>query len=243
VSWRLVAGVSGRFVAGVGRVVRASGERLAGASDERRPVRAMSGRPVAAALRRRPTVVSRGRSVVLLAIVAAACCLAAACSGSKTTAATVRLDIPETPRGKPDLEVKDGRIDPQTRLADIDATAPSDAYPLNPEPAIEIALERAVYANLPPVNVPLPFSKVDVKIQELRLERHSGFARADDLTCAIESTVVLRRGSAKSPMKRVRTEARNRTNSSPRAAVAGKVILQQCLTQHAIELIQSVGGR
>ncbi|HYB98963.1 MAG TPA: hypothetical protein VEC57_07465 [Candidatus Limnocylindrales bacterium] len=185
-----------------------------------------------------PTATTSARFFVPVLLVAAL----AGCAGSKSTASLVRLDAKETPRGKPDIEVKDGRVDPQTRLADIDATAPSDAYPLHVEPPVPVALERLIYANLPPINVPLPFTKVDVKIQDIILVRETGFARSDDLTCTIESTVVLRRGHAKSPMKRVTTEARNRTNTSPRISVAGKVILQQCLSQHAIELIQSVGG-
>jgi hypothetical protein len=148
----------------------------------------------------------------------------------------VRLAPPEVVAPVADVTVQDARLDPQIYMTGISMGSTSSVYLLAPDPSLDFMLQSLIQAKLP--NFPGGLA-VTVRIERLDLKNKVGFAKADELYCEIESSVV-REGTDSRAL--VRTFSKNVENMSPRVATSARVILQQCVEQHAQEIAQQLTG-
>lgn len=77
---------------------------------------------------------------------------------------------------------------------------------------------------------------VSVRVERLELKAKVGFGTVNDLTCEIESWATFKNDPA---ARRVRTVARNSTDFSSRVSSMGEAILPECLSKHAIEIVNA----
>lgn len=148
----------------------------------------------------------------------------------------VRLEPPEAIASTTQVSVQDGRLDPQIYMTGISMGSASSIYLLAPEPPLNVTLQKFIQANLPNAAKAQP---VTVRIERLDIKNKVGFAKADELYCELESTV-LRQGSDQHAL--VRTFSKNLENMSPLVTTSARVILQQCLEQHAQEIAQQLSA-
>ena len=134
------------------------------------------------------------------------------------------------------VTVKDGRMDKRVYMTGISWGSASNIYLLTPEPALEVALERHISSGWTKTSVP----KAEVIIEELDLKNLVGFAKADELSCRIESSLSLFDAEQKHHHRRIRTFTKNNQNMSPLVVTAAKTVLSQCLRQHAMDLVGSI---
>ena len=134
------------------------------------------------------------------------------------------------------IRVEDVRLNKQLYMSAIALGGQASTYPLTPSPPLDIALMERLAAGQS-----LKTSDVgtSVAIQSIDLKNRVGFGTADDLTCAIESSVTRKAGAREAGL-RVRSFSRSQTNMSPFIRTAAEVILRQCLEQHAKDILQFV---
>ncbi len=149
----------------------------------------------------------------------------------------VPLVAPQTESSLFRVEVKDQRLDPQVYMTGISMGSQVNIYLLAPEPPLDIALKRMLENKLNSGGATI--SEVVVQVQRLDIKNKVGFGRADELFCEIESKLIKADGKTETY---VRTFSKNTENMSPLITTAGKVILQQCLEQHANDLYQKIAN-
>jgi hypothetical protein len=152
----------------------------------------------------------------------------------------VPLNLPDSTKNKNNVVVKDGRLDKQIYMTVISLGA-SHIYLLTTDPPMEVALEYYIYNALSKSVQRTQFTKIEMTVEEFDLKNKVGFAKADELYCRIESTVMLYSDNAKPLELRVKTFTKNEENMSPMVATAAKVILDQCLQRHSLDAIDRVG--
>lgn len=150
------------------------------------------------------------------------------------------MTVAVTAQSPSGLLVRDGRLDKQLYMTAISFSSTSHMYLLRAEPPIEDALERHIHTAISKVTPALTLEKAEVTIEAVDLKNRVGFAKADELYCTIESRVVVTDDAAKPIERTVKTFSKNGENMSPLVTTAAKVILDQCLYQHAVELVASI---
>ena len=162
-------------------------------------------------------------------------------SGCAVRVFEVTLSVPPAANAATAVSVRDGRVDPQVYVTAISISG-TNVHLLAANPPLSVALERhlgsAVESTFAQV---LSKSNFEVSIEELELRNRVGFGKADHLTCRIESNLAVP-GSGLRDLRRVKTLAMNDQNMSPLIAISAKVILDQCLREHAKDLAVVVGG-
>jgi len=98
-------------------------------------------------------------------------------------------------------------------------------------------LSKKLTARAPPTRL----SKIEVTIERLELKNKVGFGKADELYCELESSLRVFANSSSTADSRVRTFSKNIENMSPLVGTSARVILMQCLQQHASEVVDSMG--
>lgn len=161
-------------------------------------------------------------------------------SGCAARVFNVPLNLPDSTKGKTNVVVKDGRLDKQIYMTGISFGSASHTYLLTTEPPMEVVLQRYVSDVLSKSAQRTQFTKIEMTIEELDLKNKIGFAKADELYCRIESTVLLYSDTAKPLELRVKTFTKNEENMSPMVVTSAKLILDQCLQQHSLEAIDRV---
>jgi hypothetical protein len=130
--------------------------------------------------------------------------------------------------------VFDARPDPLIYMTSISIGSATNTYILQPDPTVDTVLAASLNTVLADS---LGADSLSVRIERLDLRNVVGFAKADQLTCTIESVVA---GGSPGNERMIRTVSRNDENMSPLVTTAGALILQQCLTQHSREIALSV---
>jgi len=153
-------------------------------------------------------------------------CFAASCSARVVN---VRLAPPQIALTD-EVLVRDRRADPQVYMTAIGiGSTPVLIHLLAPNPPLEISLRRFIQSRTP------RFAAMLVSIERLDLKNRVGFAKADELSCELESSVTT---PSRPDGILVRTFSKNGLNMSPLVSTAARVILQQCLEQHAKEVVE-----
>jgi hypothetical protein len=171
----------------------------------------------------------------LLAILAVA-----VLSGCAARVFRVPLSVPDATEVTSSLLVLDGRMDEQIYMTGISFNSASHIYLLEAEPPLEVALRSYIYDAQSKMRHRPSVKKAEVTVEELDLKNKVGFAKADELYCKIESKVVTFSETKKYLQRRVKTFSRNDKNISPMVQTSAKVILEQCLEQHAAEVAESM---
>jgi hypothetical protein len=154
-------------------------------------------------------------------------------SGCAARVFAVRLTSPKTVGTTSGVMVRDGRLDQQIYVTGISMGSKANIYLLAPEPPIEVALRQFI-SNKLSMTAEFPMTII---IERLDLKNRVGFAKADELYCELESRIAVANSSNNSV---VRTFSKNTENMSPRVAASARVILQQCLEQHATEIVRQL---
>jgi hypothetical protein len=134
------------------------------------------------------------------------------------------------------LHVVDARVDKQTYMTAITYASEVHMYPLQTEPAIEVALDSQIKRALEGSQV---LKSVEVKLEELDFKNKVGFGIPDDQQCKIESKLTTLTGD-KEVVRQVKTLARDNTHMGSRVVSMAKVMLDVCLSQHAREIAQVI---
>lgn len=142
----------------------------------------------------------------------------------------VPLSPPADVSSAAEVRVHDGRLDPQVYITVINIGATAINL-LAPNPTLDVALKSFIQDKLPPS---YDGQAISVNIERLDLKDKVGFAKADELYCELEST--LTQGDS-NKQTLVRTFSKNGENLSPFIYNAAKLILDQCLEQHAQQLV------
>jgi hypothetical protein len=160
-------------------------------------------------------------------------------SGCAARVFTVSLTPPAVP--SPDtlgkLVVVDARPDSQIYMTGISFDSSAHLYLLVSEPPLNVALQNFIEARASMRKPNLPFHSLEVSIERLDIKNKVGLAKADDLLCEIESRISGLNGT-ESFTDTVRTFSRNTENMSPLVTTSARVILQQCLDQHAEDILR-----
>ena len=134
--------------------------------------------------------------------------------------------------------VKDGRLDKQIYMTSISWSTSTNTYFLKANPNIEEVIKNTVSINLNHKEK-LPQIK-EIIIEELDLKNKVGFGQEDELYCKIESKIIFLTKAEKELSYIVKTFSINKKNMSPFVYTSAKVILDQCLYQHSIELVNKI---
>lgn len=156
-----------------------------------------------------------------------------ALSGCATRVFPIQLVVPKGGNTAIGVTVKDERLDPQTYITGISIGSQKYIYLLAPNPSLDVTLSRLIESKLKSAaNNPLNH-EIEVSIKRLELTNNVGFARADELYCEIESEIDK---AGDTDATHVRTHSKNTENMSPFITTSAKLILQQCLEQHASDI-------
>lgn len=144
----------------------------------------------------------------------------------------------ETTETNNKIIVKDQRLDKQIYMTGIGWDTSSNIYFLKANPSIDEVIRNIVSDNLN--NKIRLLESIEINIEELDLKNKVGFGQADELFCKIESTIKLSTELEKKSTYTVKTFSVNKTNMSPFINTSAKVILDQCLYQHSIDLVNKI---
>lgn len=152
----------------------------------------------------------------------------------------VPLTLPEGRKVNTNLVVKDARLDKTIYMTGISAGSESHIYLLTSEPAIETALEQHLSVDIDKEDARRNTPKIDITIDDLDLKDKVGFGKADELYCKIESTVMIFKDTAKPIEVKVKTFTKNVENMSSFIDTSARVILDQCLQKHALDIFTQI---
>ena len=155
-------------------------------------------------------------------------------SGCAAPVIKVNLAYNEAAGSYSSVIVRDGRLDKQIYMNGISFGSASHIYLLEANPPIEEVVQRIVCDHLQKAKISLP--EVRITIEELELKNKVGFMKADELYCKIESKIRIVKKPDKFLTQTVKTFSYNDKNMSPLVKTSAKVILDQCLHQHGVDL-------
>lgn len=140
------------------------------------------------------------------------------------------------------ITVKDGRLDKQIYMTGISFGSASHIYLLTAEPALEAALDAHVRDALREGTSLRAYRKLDLTIDELDIKNKVGFAKADQLSCRMESILSLHPTAGSERVLRVKSFSQNNENMSPLVVTSAKIILDQCLREHAADIARTIAA-
>jgi hypothetical protein len=126
------------------------------------------------------------------------------------------------------ISVKDNRLDQKLYITGI-GIGGTHVYMYEATPTIIEALDSGIQSSL--TNYAL-VNDISVSLEELIIKNKEGFAKADRLSCIIESTVSIGSQDA----IEIRTMSINDKNMSPLLTTSGKLIIDQCINEHSRDI-------
>ena len=131
------------------------------------------------------------------------------------------------------VRVHDKRLDEKVYMTGL-SIAGTHIYMFEVNPPLKTTLEGLVNSELVSTRLNAEF---DINIHELDIKNQVGFATADKLSCVFESSVTM--GESTESMT-VRTITRNNEFRSSLLSTVGKLIIDQCLKEHAQDLAKFI---
>lgn len=131
------------------------------------------------------------------------------------------------------VTVHDKRLDEKVYMTESGVNS-AHTYMFEVDPPLKTALEGLVKSEISNVHFN---TDVDINIQILEIKRHVYFARPDELLCVIESGVAVGKNAESIPVK---TTTINNENGSTSPTIFGKLIIDQCLVEHARDLVKFI---
>ncbi len=163
--------------------------------------------------------------------------------GCAPHAITVSLNVPNIQESQVSVAVKNAQLDQQIYLTEFGFTGTSYIRMLSLEPPMEIALSQFIKERLTAYGLQERFSNIEVTVKRLEIKNKVGTAKNDELLCELESSLNVLPDLNNTDDTSVRTFSKNMDNTSPFIATAAKVILMQCLQQHASEIVDKLSNR
>lgn len=153
-------------------------------------------------------------------------------SGCAARVFPVALNTPPPIQTKAAVTVVDARLDKQLSITAIGWDSSVGVFFLAPAPPLDDVLTRRVTEALRGKINALSQGPVTLTLEDLELRNRVGFAKVDHITCRLVSNL-----SVGGKSVRVQTLSTNTSNMSPYMPQAAKVVLDQCLEEHAGEAV------